>query len=158
MRIIKNELYKLFHTKMFVLILAAASGLNLYIAMSTNNEVFGGENRIQKSVYEETAGMTLDVAYGYTSALLSKTEEKYFASTDFDEELWLRRSVLNRAVSEIRTLLDYDKYLDNIELEAQRMTSVSIFAVKNSFSYRNIIYYDMAMKYAEKHIENARRL
>lgn len=138
MRIIKYELYKLFHTKMFVLILAAAFGLNLYIAMSTNNEVFGGENRIQKFVYEETAGMTLDEAYSYTSTLLSETEEEYFTSTDFDEELWVRRSVLNKAVSEIKTLLDYDEYLNNIELEAQRMTSVSIFADKNSFSYRNI--------------------
>lgn len=138
MRIIKNELYKLFHTKMFVLILAAALGLNLYIAMSTNAESFNGENRIQKSIYAQTAGMTLDDAYGYTSTLLSETEEEYFASADFDEELWVKRHTLNKAVSEIKTLLNYDEYLDNIELEAQRMTSVSIFADKNSFSYRNI--------------------
>ncbi len=66
-------------------------------------------------------------------------ESQYYDIFDFSAETVLKREI----GKELDTCLDYEGYLASVDAESKKITSVSIFADKESFAYRN------AMKTAE---------
>lgn len=65
--------------------------------------------------------------------------EKYL-DYEFDYDEFSILAYLNRDIShEIMSVYDYEGYLRKVQEEARKITSVSIFANKDSFSYRNAL-------------------
>ena len=61
--------------------------------------------------------------------------EQEYGIYDYSAEAVLEREI----AGELYTVLDYEGYLSSVETEAGRITSVSIFADKDSFAYRNAV-------------------
>ncbi len=69
--------------------------------------------------------------------LLRKIEDKsYLVYTD---HLYIEQELLRAVSLEIGSCLHYGQYLENIDSEAERMASVSIFSDPDSFGYKNIV-------------------
>ncbi len=135
--IIKNELYKLIHSRVFILVLGCALLLNLYISFS---EDFGRlySDAEYRAYYEKVEDLSLEEAHTYTQ---SKIDDLAFSldTESFDFNKWMLRSMYSEQLTQLEAVSKYDEYLENIDATAQTMTSVSIFAKKDSFSYRNIV-------------------
>ncbi len=80
-------------------------------------------------------------------AVWKQAEAKYAAEGDEGAREWLAsqsetwgedKSVYNYVLSEYEKILGYDIYLEELIEYSKRITGVSIFADKESFSYRNI--------------------
>lgn len=137
MKITANELYKLIHSRVFILVLGCALLLNLYISFS---EDFGKlySDADYKAYYEDVKDFTPLEAHTYTQ---ERIDELAFSldTQSFDYNKWVLRLMYQEQLSQLESVSTYDKYLENIDATAQTMTSVSIFAKKDSFSYRNIV-------------------
>ncbi len=135
--IIKNEIYKLIHSRVFILVLGCALLLNLYILLSEDfNKQYSSTD--YKEYYEEVKDLTLEEAHTYTQ---SKIDDLAFSldTESFDFNKWMLRSMYSEQLTQLEAVSKYYEYLENIDATAQTMTSVSIFAKKDSFSYRNIV-------------------
>lgn len=135
--IIKNEIYKLILSRVFILVLGCAFLLNLYISFS---EDFGKlySDADHKAYYEEVKDLTHLEAHTYTQEKIDELSN-YLDTQSFDYSKWVLRSMYQEQLSQLETVSKYDEYLENIDATAKTMTSVSVFAKKDSFSYRNIV-------------------
>lgn len=135
--IIKNELYKLIHSRVFILVLGCALPLNLYISFS---EDFGRlySDAEYKAYYEEVEDLSLEEVLTYTQSKIDELSNS-LDTQSFDYDKWVLRSMYSEQFSQLEAVSKYKEYLENIDATAQTMTSVSIFAKKDSFSYRNIV-------------------
>lgn len=135
--IIKNELYKLIHSRVFILVLGCALLLNLYISFS---EDFGRlySDAEYKAYYEEVEDLSLEEAHTYIQSKIDELSNS-LDTQSFDYDKWVLRSMYSEQFSQLEAVSKYKEYLENIDATAQTMTSVSIFAKKDSFSYRNIV-------------------
>ncbi|MCD7846584.1 MAG: hypothetical protein LUG49_00895 [Oscillospiraceae bacterium] len=135
MRIFQNELYKLFLSKAFLLVTAAAILLNVYIASTKS---FGNFSDAEYKAYlENVSGMTAEEALEYDEELyqtIRQTGEPVYC-----EYYWQDMYILSGEISRLEEILGYQDYLAEINTTAETMTSVSIFADTDSFSYRNIV-------------------
>ncbi len=135
MRIFLNELYKLFHNKAFLLVTAAAILLNVYI-VSTKS--FGNFSDSEYKAYlEDVSGMTAEEALEYDEELYETVRQT--GESVYCEYYWQDMSILSGEISRLEEILGYQDYLAEINTTAETMTSVSIFADTDSFSYRNIV-------------------
>lgn len=135
-KLICNELYKLFHAKIFIFVFVCVLALNLYIAFSQDlGNLFSDSD--YKAYFRSTENMSLDEARAYTEAEIENTE--IALNGRYDADLWWKGKMLSERLTELETVMGYDEYLSSIDTAAKMMTSVSIFADKESFSYRNIV-------------------
>lgn len=130
--IYRNEIYKLTHSKMFLLVLVSAVLLNVYISFSQN---FGMRcpAREYKEYYEIAEGKTFEEAYDYTVA----RRDNMFGG--WENGAWEVRQMMNQEIEQLKAVGTYHQYLQSIDDTASTMTAVSIFADPNSFAYRNIV-------------------
>ena len=130
--IFRNEIYKLTHTKMFVLVAACAVLLNIYISCS---QTFGMycPAREYKEYYALAEGKTFEQAYDYSVA----RRDNMFGGWEAGK--WEIRQMMNREIEQLKAVGTYHQYLQSIDDAAATMTSVSIFADPDSFAYRNIV-------------------
>jgi hypothetical protein len=140
MKIFRNELYKLFHSGIFLFILIGAVALNVYIVISSDNDDFTVSDGFYREFFDDISAMNFDEIESYIAEL----NDEY--AIDWENYDWENFSfdtfaILNflyeqgERFSEVR---NYDEYLQGIKDDAERMTTVSIFAKKDSFAYRNI--------------------
>ena len=132
MMIFRNEIYKLLHTKMFVLVLICGLLLNVYISCSQS---FGMRcpAKEYKEYYEIADGKTFREAYDYSIA----RRDNMFGG--WERGMWEVRSMMNAEIEQLKAVGTYHQYLQSIDDTAATMTSVSIFADPDSFAYRNIV-------------------
>ncbi len=130
--IFRNEIYKLFHTKMFILVLVCGLILNVYIAFSQS---FGMRcpAREYKEYYEIAEGKSFEEAYDYSVA----RRDNMFGG--WENGAWEVRSMMNEEIEQLKAVGTYQQYLKSIDDTAATMTAVSIFADPNSYAYRNIV-------------------
>ena len=130
--IFRNEIYKLTHTKMFVLVAVCAVLLNIYISCS---QTFGMycPAREYKEYYALAEGKTFEEAYDYSVA----RRDNMFGGWEAGK--WEVRQMMNREIEQLKAVGTYHQYLQSIDDAAATMTSVSIFADPDSFAYRNIV-------------------
>lgn len=130
--IYRNELYKLLHTKVFLLILLSAFLLNIYVTCSQNFGLYCSAKEY-KEYYAIAKGKTYQEAYDYSIA----RRDNMFAGWEGNK--WAVRSMMNSQIEQLKAVGTYRQYLKAIDDTAATMTAVSIFADPNSFAYRNII-------------------
>lgn len=130
--IYKNELYKLTHTKVFLLILLSAFLLNIYVTCSQNFGLYCSAKEY-KEYYAIAEGKTYQEAYDYSIA----RRDNMFAGWEGNN--WAVRSMMNAQIEQLKAVGTYQQYLKAIDDTAATMTAVSIFADPDSFAYRNII-------------------
>ena len=130
--IFRNEIYKLTHTKMFVLVAVCAVMLNIYISCS---QTFGMycPAREYKEYYALAEGKTFEQAYDYSVA----RRDNMFGGWEAGK--WEIRQMMNREIEQLKAVGTYHQYLQSIDDAAATMTAVSIFADPDSFAYRNIV-------------------
>ena len=130
--IFRNEIYKLTHTKMFVLVAACAVLLNIYISCS---QTFGMycPAREYKEYYALAEGKTFSEAYDYSIA----RRDNMFGGWEAGK--WEVRQMMNEEIEQLKAVGTYHQYLQSIDDAAATMTAVSIFADPSSFAYRNIV-------------------
>ena len=130
--IYRNEIYKLIHTRIFLLVLICASLLNIYISFSQN---FGLQcpAKEYKDYYALAEGKTFQEAYDYTVA----RRDNMFAG--WGNGNWEVRMMMSGQLEQLKAVGTYRSYLQSIDDTAATMTAVSIFADPDSFAYRNII-------------------
>ena len=128
--IIKNELYKLIHSRVFILVLGCALLLNLYISFS---EDFGRlySDAEYKAYYEEVEDLSLEEVLTYTQSKIDELSNS-LDTQSFDYDKWVLRSMYSEQFSQLEAVSKYKEYLENIDATAQTMTSVSIFAKSNA--------------------------
>ena len=130
--IYRNEIYKLLHTKMFVLVLICGLLLNIYVSCSQS---FGMRcpAKEYKEYYEIAKGKTFQEAYDYSIA----RRDNMFGG--WESGKWEVRSMMNEEIEQLKAVGTYHQYLQSIDDTAATMTAVSIFADPDSFAYRNIV-------------------
>ena len=89
--IIKNELYKLIHSRVFILVLGCALPLNLYISFS---EDFGRlySDAEYKAYYEEVEDLSLEEVLTYTQSKIDELSNS-LDTQSFDSDNWGLRSM-----------------------------------------------------------------
>lgn len=136
MRIFKNEIHKLWHNRAFVLTLIIALAISIYTAYTANPDIYLSDSEY-KAYYNDVSDMSATEAYDYvqtTVDTLNQSEKGIYS-----ENVWQDIIFLRGEVTKIESIMGYADYLQSIDDTAQKMTSVSIFADENSFSYRNIV-------------------
>ncbi len=131
MRVLFCELRKLFSSGIFIFAAAAAVILNLYLCLSANPAKVTDEQ--YRAHYSELEGLS---SGEIISAISAEIDELY--NGGFTYEMINRRDFLRGELEQAQKIAGYNDYLAEIDASAERMTSVSIFANKNSFSYKNI--------------------
>lgn len=132
MRVLFCELRKLFSSGIFIFIVLAAVILNLYLCLSAKPvEVADGEYRAFFSELDEIPDNDKAAVIG------AKIDELY--GGDFSFKTLNKREFLRGELEQAELIADYQNYLVEIDASAERMTSVSIFANKDSFAYKNIV-------------------
>src|SRR5690606_34322567 len=76
----------------------------------------------------------------FKSVDIPKLIEKYNSGDylTYTESLWTENALYDNVIDEIRNVTQYADYLQKIEDDAKRMTSISIFAKPGTFPYGNI--------------------
>lgn len=128
MKIFTTELKKLLSRRIFLLIAAAALVLNAYLMFRTANtsDSTPEEYRI---IYSELEG-------------LSDTEKLDWLESrcnEFSGQHHYDWGVLYELREECSQIVNYQQYLDNIDAQADSMSSISIFAKPDTFNYRSIM-------------------
>ena len=135
-KIFFNELLKLLHNKAFILVLIIAVCLNAYVSMENDNGYMYADSAY-RAYMADVEGMSLDEAAQFTQDAI--TEAYSTAEGRYTEYYFLDTIMLSAQLEKIQQIQGYQDYLASIDSQAQTMTSVSIFADKDSFSYRNIV-------------------
>ena len=130
--IFRNEIYKLTHTKMFVLVSVCAVLLNIYISCSQNFGMYCPAKEY-KEYYTLAEGKTFEEAYDYSVA----RRDNMFGGWEAGK--WEVRQMMNNEIEQLKAVGTYRQYLQSIDDAAATMTAVSIFADPESFAYRNIV-------------------
>ena len=131
MRIFCAELRKLFTSPFFIFVAAAAVVLNIYLCLSAKPINISDEE--YKSFYSSINGMSETEKTQYIDNALN---ELY--SSEITYETIMKMEFYRNEAEQAALIRDYEDYLNGIDEAAKNMTSVSIFADKNSFTYRNI--------------------
>lgn len=131
MRIFRAELSKLFTSPIFIFVTAAAVLLNIYLCLSAKPVDVSDEE--YKSFYGGLEGLSEQEK---TERIDNALNELY--SSEITYENIMKRHFYRRELEQAALIRDYKDYLSGIDESAKNMTSVSIFADKNSFTYRNI--------------------
>lgn len=132
MRVLFCELRKLFSSGIFIFIVLAAVILNLYLCFSA--KPVGVSDEQYQAFFEELESV-LDNEK--TAVINAKVDEIY--NGEFTLETMEQSGFLLGELEQAELIADYKNYLDEIDASAERMTSVSIFAKKDSFAYKNIV-------------------
>ncbi len=132
MRVLFCELRKLFSSGIFIFIVLAAVILNLYLCFSAKPVGFSDEQ--YQAFFEELESVPDNEK---TAVINAKVDELY--NGEFTLETIEQRGFLLGELEQAELIADYKNYLDEIDVSAERMTSVSIFAEKDSFAYKNIV-------------------
>lgn len=131
MRVLFCELRKLFTSGIFLLIVSASVILDLYLCLSAKPvEVSDGYYR---ALFGELDGLSNGEML---DRINEKREELY--NGEFTVEAWNTLGFLREELEQAELVANYKDYLAEIDASADRMTSVSIFAKKDSFAYKNI--------------------
>lgn len=131
MRVLFCELRRLFSSGIFIFIVSAAVILNLYLCFTAKPVKVTDE--YYKSFYDELDGISSGEK---TTAINRKIDELY--NGEFNFETINKREFLREELEQAELIANYQSYLAEINASAERMTSVSIFAQKESFAYKNI--------------------
>lgn len=131
MRVLFCELRKLFSSGIFLFIVSAAFVLNLYLCLSAKPVEVSDE--YYKSFYEELDGLSNSEK---VDKINEKRDELY--NEEFSIEALKTLGFLYNELEQAELVANYKNYLAEIDASAERMTSVSIFAKKDSFAYKNI--------------------
>ena len=131
MRVLFCELRKLFSSGIFLFIVSAAFVLNLYLCLSAKPVEVSDE--YYRSFYEELDKIPNDEK---VNKINEKRNELYDGG--FTVEAWKTLGFLYDELEQAELVANYKNYLAEIDASAERMTSVSIFAKKDSFAYKNI--------------------
>lgn len=132
MRVLFCEFRKLFSSGIFIFIVLAAVILNLYLCFSAKPVGFSDEQ--YQAFFEELESVPDNEK---TAVINAKVDELY--NGEFTLETIEQRGFLLGELEQAELIADYKNYLDEIDASAERMTSVSIFAKKDSFAYKNIV-------------------
>ena len=130
--IFRNEIYKLLHQKMFVLVAICAVLLNIYISCSQTFGMYCPAKEY-KEYYALAEGKTFEQAYDYSVA----RRDNMFGGWEAGK--WEVRQMMNEEIEQLKAVGTYHQYLQSIDDAAATMTAVSIFADPSSFAYRNIV-------------------
>lgn len=131
-----KELQKLLHNRAFLLIFVIALCLNIYIAYTADSG-YSAPDSSYKAYLSDVENMTLTEAKSFTESYYNKVQETN--EPIYSEYYWLDLDLLRKQIGRIAELESYPDFLESINTAAKTMTTVSIFADKGSFSYRNII-------------------
>lgn len=131
MRIFRAELRKLFTSPIFIFAAAAAVVLNFYLCLSAKPVNISDEE--YKSFYSSLEGLSQQEKTEYIDNALNK-----LYSSEITYETIMKREFYRNEAEQAALIRDYKDYLNGIDEAAKNMTSVSIFAKKDSFTYRNI--------------------
>ena len=129
MRIYKNELIRLWKTPGIILTVVIACFVTFGVLKLKSREMlYYVQPEEYKEAFQKMEGMNISDAYAL------------YADKEFDMMDFSREAFMNKAVrDELEEQLTYEDYLTGITDEAKRLTSVSIFADKDSFLYRNAL-------------------
>lgn len=131
MRVFRAELRKLFTSPIFIFVAAAAIVLNIYLCLSAKPvNISDGE---YKDFYGSLENLSEPEKTKYVENAL-----KELYSSEITYENVMKREFYRSEAERAALIGDYQDYLKGIDESAENMTSVSIFADKNSFTYRNI--------------------
>lgn len=133
MKILFCELRKVFSSGIFIFIVSAAVVLNLYLSFSAKPIEVSDE--YYRAFYNKVDGLPNDEIIDFIS---SEIDELY--GGEFSFETLTKRDFLRGELERAKDIANYKNYLAEIDASAERMTSVSIFAKKDSFAYKNIVH------------------
>lgn len=128
MKIFKTELYKLITGRVFLLIVSVAVILNAYLMFRTASSSESTPEEY-KAIYSELEDLSDSEKLEWLEARLNEFSGQHH----YD---W---GALYELKEECDGVVNYQQYLDNIEAQAESMSSISIFAKPDTFNYRSIM-------------------
>ncbi len=165
MRLYINEVIKAFFRRRTIgifLILTVLNGILLCVNENKNQQLYTPKQ--YKAVYESIENMRADetvlmllkkqqelnvyelLLFGenvsgiYDDSDTQSVIETYNSQNylEYTDNIFAEQYLISDVLKEVKSCTDYDIYLSKIDEQANMMTSISIFADKDSFSYKNI--------------------
>ena len=113
--IFRNEIYKLLHQKMFVLVAICAVLLNIYISCSQTFGMYCPAKEY-KEYYALAEGKTFSEAYDYSIA----RRDNMFGGWEAGK--WEVRQMMDEEIEQLKAVGTYRQYLQSIDDAAATMT------------------------------------
>ena len=134
MRTFRNECYKLLTSPVFIVVSLIAILFTLYTAVGAKPiPISDAEYRVFQS---DVADMTeMNDKAEYIQGLLEQELQAENRDLQWRDRVDFYRAELEQA----KAVRDYQSYLSDINASAENITGISIFAEKDSFTYRNAV-------------------
>ncbi len=134
MRTFRNECYKLLTSPVFIVVSLIAILFTLYTAVGAKPiPISDAEYRVFQS---DVADMTeMNDKAEYIQGLLKQELQAENRDLQWRDRVDFYRAELEQA----EAVRDYQSYLSDINASAENITGISIFAEKDSFTYRNAV-------------------
>lgn len=132
MKMVLCEIKKLLGSAAFVFIFSAVAVLNIYLCVTAKPVEISDEQ--YRAHYAEMSGNS---AADAAKIISEKIAHIYDEGVSYDAVLM--KNFLLSEQEQAQNIAGYSDCLDDIKATAQRLSSTSIFAKRDSFSYKNII-------------------
>ena len=134
MKIFRNECYKLLTSPVFIVVSLIAILFTLYTAVGAKPiPISDAEYRVFQS---DVADLTnINDQAEYIQGLLEQEMQAENHDLQWRDHVDFYRAELEQA----EAIRDYQSYLSDIKASAENITGISIFAEKDSFTYRNAV-------------------
>ncbi len=129
MKIFKCEIYKIISTPIFLGTIIIAILFNLYINLTS--EKLDISDKFYNNFY-------LELTENSSENIEKKLSDDLYENS-FSYEKYLENEFIKNEYEQALAVENYDEYLSGIVENAENMTAVSIFAKKDSFTYKNIV-------------------
>ncbi len=140
-RNICSELYNLISKKSFILILSLlliSNGFLLYISQNFGNSPDFISAQSKAELY--SALNSFSDNNKRMEFLNDKLDEVYSAEAElYTKNTYTERTLLSKNLDYLKIISDYDSYVQEAIDSANELTSISIFADENSFSYKSAV-------------------
>lgn len=148
-RNICSELYNLISKKSFVLILLLLLISNVFLLLVSQNFDNSPDFISAQSKAELYSALNSFSDNNKRMEFINdKLDEVYSAEAElYTKNTYTERILLSKNLDYLKIISDYDSYVQGIIDSANKLTSISIFADENSFSYKSAVL--TAEKYAD---------
>ncbi len=143
----KDGVYYFDNTLEYQTIVSRYSDVEPNKALSELGEIQNNYRNLSRILYERSIGVDEAVIKHNVQLILDLYAEpitydefihKYAYMIDHEAELKATSAAIDELIEQIKTILSFPEFINSMEEKAENMKSVSIFAKKDSFAYRNI--------------------
>ncbi len=138
--IIGNEFYKIINKKIYLIIFVILLIANCFLIYNSNanGDTYNAPASANIALYNDLSNIpnVTDKIDFLNKSIekVSETDEPIYTNDSFTD-----RQLLESELDHLKTISDYSSYINGVVNESDNITSISIFANKDSYTYKNAV-------------------